>query len=364
MSVLITVSDMGVGGAERMVSQLARTLRERGRETVVAAGTGPLDRELEAAGVERELLPHGSRSPLRAAAVVGALARVTRRVKPQLVHAHNPRIAASSVLAARAARPFGRPPVLATFHGVLPAEYAAAARLLRLADHVVCVSGEIAETLERSGVPSERLSVIANAVEPVEPLTPERRAELDSELRLGDAPVFSVVARLVPQKAHERFLGAARIVADAHPETRFLVVGDGPLRAEMEALARELGLADRVLFTGARPDARDIIARSRALVFSSNWEGLSVAALEAMSAGVPVVSTEVEGMREMLGSGAGVMVGHDPGELAAAMARLVERPDESERMGGIGRELSRTVYSPPAMAAAYDELYDRLIAAR
>ncbi|HEX8856055.1 MAG TPA: glycosyltransferase [Thermoleophilaceae bacterium] len=364
MSVLMTVSDMSVGGAERMVAQLTVALHERGRETVVAAAPGPLDADLEAAGIERELLPRGSRSPLRAAAVVGALARVTARVSPELVHAHNPRIAASSAIAARVGRPLARPPVLATFHGVLPSEYGVAARLLRLADHVVCVSAEIAHTLERSGVRGERLSVIPNAVEAVEPLNPERRAALDSELGLGEAPVFSIVARLVPQKAHERFLEAARIVAESHPETRFLIVGDGPLRAQMEGLAGELNLGDQVLFTGVRADARDIIARSRALVFSSNWEGLSVAALEALSAGVPVVSTDVEGMREMLGSGAGVMVGRDPAELAAAITRLIERPDDAEQMGTIGRELARTVYSPPAMAAAYDNLYDGLIAAR
>jgi glycosyltransferase involved in cell wall biosynthesis len=357
----MTVSEMSVGGAERMVVQLARELRGRGRETIVAAAPGSLDPDLDAVGIERVALPLGSRSPRDVAAVLGSLARVVRRVKPQLVHAHNVRMAATSALAARAARPLRRPPVLATFHGVLPEEYRPSARLLRFADHVVCVSGEIGTALERAGLPGERVSVIPNAVDPVEPLSPARRAALDEELGLDGRPVFSIVARIVPQKAHERFLAAARIVADAHPDARFLVVGEGPLRARMEALSRELGLDDRVTFTGARPDARDIIARSLALVFSSNWEGLSVAALEAMSAGVPVVSTDVEGMREMLGSGAGVMVGRDPAALADAMSALLDEPAAAERMGATGRELTRTAYSPAAMTTAYDELYDELI---
>ena len=94
-------------------------------------------------------------------------------------------------------------------------------------------------------------------------------------------------------------------VAAQHPDARFRLVGDGPRRYELEALSHRLGLMNRVEFLGARPDARAIIAASDLLVFSSEWEGLSIAALEALAAGVPVVSTPVEGMRVIQDGGAG-----------------------------------------------------------
>ena len=149
--------------------------------------------------------------------------------------------------------------------------------------------------------------------------------------------MVSVVGRLVPQKAHDRFLRAAKIVRESVPEARFLIVGDGELRASTEALAAELGLADAVLFTGIRGDATTIIARSDLLVFSSTWEGLSIAALEALARGVPVVSTAVEGTRELLSEGAGVVVPHDDEALAAAIVECLGDPAKrngSARPGG------------------------------
>jgi glycosyltransferase involved in cell wall biosynthesis len=252
--------------------------------------------------------------------------------------------------------------VLATFHGVLPAEYRRAALLLRLADHVACVSSAVLERIVAAGLPCSQVSLVRNAIEIPPPPDAAQLTELDRELGLTGAQVVAIVGRLVTQKAHERFVAAARLVAAARPATRFLVVGDGPRRSAIERQVAYAGLSDRVLFTGRRSDAREIIARAQVLVFSSEWEGLSIAALEALAAGTPVVSTDVEGMRELLNGGAGAVVPLDDGAaLGERLLELLGNEPERQAMGRIGRELIARDFSLDEMIDAYVALYERLV---
>ena len=362
MRLLHVIAEMAVGGAERVVVQLAAAAVEQGDRVAVAGAPGPLDADLRRLGVERIDLPGGSRSLGGTALAVTRLVAPLRRFRPELIHSHNVRATLAASAAARLAGPLRRPPLLATFHGVVPSEYRVAARLLRGADRVVCVSRDTAEALIAAGFPAGRTQVIHNAVPIPAPLASEERERIDRELRLGEGSVVAAVGRLVPQKAHWRFLEAAALVARRIPETRFLVIGDGPLRAELELQAARLELGQSVTFTGVRSDARALIARSDLLVFSSDWEGLAMAALEALAAGVPLVSTDVEGMRELLDSGAGVVVDRDPESLAEAIVALLEDPSRRAALGSAGRALVEREFSPSTMVSAYQELYRGLIA--
>jgi glycosyltransferase involved in cell wall biosynthesis len=346
---------MQFGGAERLVVDLAAQLAEQHLAVAIAAPSGPLDAEL-APGVERLVLDETGRSPLGSARNAVRLARFARRFRADVLHGHNVK---ASTVAAAAARLTGRPrpAVAATFHGVAHAEYRAAARLLRGADRVACVSADLRDRLVAAGHPPERLAVIPNAVS-VAPPTSGDRAALEAELGLDDGPLVAIVGRLVPQKAHEHFLAAMAEVVRAVPEAQAIVVGDGPRRAELEALSATSGLAGRVTFTGVRRDARELIARADVLVFSSHWEGLSIAALEALAAGTPVVSTDVEGMRELLSGGAGRLVPPGaPDALAGAVVEVLRSPELRAAMGAAGRELVSRRYAPAAMRDAYLALY-------
>ncbi|MGC1851923.1 MAG: glycosyltransferase [Solirubrobacterales bacterium] len=357
------ISEMGVGGAERVVVELVRDAAARGDDLGLLANPGPLDRELADLAVER--------SPLPTQRTAGALARATtaswrfaRRFKPDIVHAHNVRVGGLSRVGSQLAHPLRRPPLVATYHGVPHEEVGGAARILRLADAVVCVSEGLREQLGAAGVPSRLLSVIPNGVPDAQPLDTTERERIDAELGLGDgAPVVSIVGRLVPQKEHERFLRAAKRLTEEGLKTHFLVVGDGALRSQLEQRADELGLDSQVRFTGVRDDARALISRSDLIVFSSAWEGLSIAALEALAAGVPVVSTDVAGMRELLSSGAGRVVPHDDEALATAIGELLRDPELRARTGAEGRRLHGERYSTARMTGAYREIYERLLAA-
>lgn len=358
MKVMLVSPSMGAGGAERMLALLASGLIERGHEVALVAPHGLHDADLAGVRHVRRSLPYRGRTPYGAALVAIQLARIVRSLRPDLVHAQNAKMTAIAGIAVRLARPLARPPLLATFHGVLPSEYARAVRLLRPADHVACVSSDLRDALVRAGLPAARTSIVHNAVRLPEPLGAERRAALDGELGLGGALVAAIVARIVPQKAHARFIRAAQVAVERVPQARFLVVGDGPLRSQAETLAREAGLSDKVVFAGERSDATELIARADVLVFSSDWEGLSIAALEAMAAGTPVLSTDVQGMRELLAGGAGEVVAVDDGEqLGQRLADLLLDAERRRRMGEVGERSIETQFSAAAMIDAYEQLY-------
>jgi glycosyltransferase involved in cell wall biosynthesis len=357
------VAEMAVGGAERMVIEMVRDACGRGDSTALLAAPGPFDDELSGLALDRVSLPRG-RHPgaLARAAVIST--RFTRRFGPDLIHAHNVRVTAVARCASQLSKRSGRPPLLTTFHGVPDAEVPAAARILCLADLVVCVSEDLRGRLRAEGLPDEKLSVIQNGVPDAEALSAERRTEIDAELGLGDdSAVVSIVGRLAPQKAHDRFLRAAAVVHRLRPEVRFLIVGDGELRPGLETLAANLGLGEQVTFAGLRSDATDLIARSDLLVFSSVWEGLSIAALEALARGVPVISTDVAGARELLATGSGMIVAQDDGALADAIVRALADPDLRQRMGREGRRLHADRFSVDRMIAAYRSAYETLRAA-
>jgi glycosyltransferase involved in cell wall biosynthesis len=359
MRVLLTAATMAMGGAERVVVELAKGLDAAGDQVAVAADHGPLDPALESAGVTRFGIPGYSRSPVNSARAALGLRRAIGSFRPDVIHSHNVKSTGTVALARGSTRL--RPPLVATFHGVRRGEYRTAALILRAARMVVCVSADTSGGLVDAGLRRDRVRVIPNAVAAPEPLTPGDRESLDQDLRLDGGPVVSLVGRLVPQKAPQRFLAAAALIAAEMPDCRFPIVGDGPLRSALEAEARRLGIEGAVRFTGIRTDASAIISRSDLVVFSSDWEGMSLVALEALSAGTPVVATDVEGMRELLGTGAGVLVERESGALAQAVIDLLGDPERLAETGRRGRELIAEEFSLERMVAAYRELYRELV---
>ena len=212
MRILLASPGLAMGGAEQVVVQLARGLTERGHEVTVSGAGGPLEDEVAALDVERVVLPERGRSPIGAAAAALRLAVALRRLSPDVVHGHNVKASVLAATGARIASPRRRPRLIATFHGVAPGEYRAAARLLRAVDTVACVSAELLDELRAHQFPESRLRLVHNAIGTPAPLSPARRAKLDAELGLGDEPVVVAVGRLAEQKNHARLLEAAALL--------------------------------------------------------------------------------------------------------------------------------------------------------
>lgn len=359
MRVLLASPGLAVGGAERVVLQLAGGLARRGHEVTVSGPTGPLEDELATLGTGRVELPERGRSPVGAAGGALRLARAVRRLRPDVVHGHNVKATVLAATAARLAMPRDRARLVATFHGVTPEEDRLAARLLRPVDAIACVSADLRRRLAAQGLTAAKLHLVHNAV--AAPPAPDAAglARLDAELGLGAGPVVLAVGRLVEQKRHDRLVEAARLLRDQGRPVTVLVAGEGPLRPELEARVRAAGLEGRFRLLGVRRDVGALLGRADVLAFSSDWEGLSIAALEGLAAGTPLVTTPVEGMRLLVGDGRAGRIAADmtPGALAAALGEVLGAPGLRAAMGAAAEELARSSFGLEPMLDAYEALY-------
>jgi glycosyltransferase involved in cell wall biosynthesis len=333
-----------------VVKALAHGAREGGHEVAVAAAAGPLEADLEA---EIFPLPHIGRRVVRIPRAVLALRAAVRRFEPHLVHAHNPGI---GLVASLATIRGGKPRALVSVHGVPDEDYPAAARTLRLANLPVVACGPgVAAALAEHGVPVRR--TIVNGIGPAP--APCDRGTLAAEWNRPNAERLVVaVGRLVEQKNHAL---AIRALADL-PGIALAIVGEGPLRAELERVADETGVGDRVVLAGARPDARGVIAAADAVVLPSRWEGLPLVALETLASGTPLVATAVRGTRELVRDGVnGVLVTPDePRALADGLRRVLSDAKLADRLACGGLQLAAT-HSRERMVERYLELYRELV---
>ena len=364
MKVMQTMLRLADGGAERVMVDIARGVIGRGHEAVIAAAPGPGLAMLRQASVPWRPLRPGEREGRRrlrplATASVG-LARAIGQEGADVVHAHDPKAVGVSLAARGLTLRQRHIPLLATFHSAEDSKYRASAMILKRATLVTCVSDGIAERLVGSGVPRERLRVVRNGISPAVALSPEERRLLDVRYRLDGEYVVSIVGRLAAQKGHRRFIEAASRVRRELPSVRFLIVGDGPLRDDIETQVQAAGLDSQTRMTGRVNDARPLIARSDLVVFSSHFEGSPLVALESLAAGVPVVATEGLGLAELLDSGAGIVVRPNADVLARAIAGALVSPEHRTAMGELGRRLVEREYSLDRMVSEYCQIYTEL----
>jgi glycosyltransferase involved in cell wall biosynthesis len=350
----MVVAEMRAGGAERLVATLARhVLAEQGDVTLASSG-GWLAEQLEDAGARVLDLPlrghrvdHLARSAL-------ALRRATGACPADVLHAHNVKAAA---VAAALAGPRRAPiPMLVTLHGVPNARYSAAARILsRCADELVAVSEPVLEQIVSAGFPSARARVIENAVAP-----PTAHPCREARQRLGladDVPVVLCLARFSPQKRQDLLVAAWD---DVDPRAVLLLAGDGETRPLIgQAIARS-DRADRIRLLGERRDADWLLAAADVCVLPTDWEGLPISVLEAMSAGVPVVASAVPGVTHF-GAAAVELVRPDSADALGAGLRHVLGSETRRRdMTRAAATLIATRFGIESMWSKYRDRYEAL----
>ena len=177
-------------------------------------------------------------------------------------------------------------------------------------------------------------------------------------------PTAVCIASLRPKKGHAHLLEAFRQVVARVPAARLLIVGEGPLRDELRRLAARLGLDGTAVFTGYRPDVADLLRAADLFVLASREEGMPNALLEAMSAGLPSVVTNVGGVPEVVEEGrTGYLVPPaDPAAMAQRLATLLEDPQLRSRMGVEARLRFEASFTLQRMVAAYESLYGQVLA--
>ncbi|MGE0711608.1 MAG: glycosyltransferase family 4 protein [Planctomycetota bacterium] len=313
---------------------------------------------------------------LRFSAQLAALL-VRRRRDYDVVHIHGASL--PFLLALPVARALGKRVVgkVAALHqgveaGDLAGHYGPLGRVLAWwaaqSDAFVATTEEIREALAREGVPSERIVRLPNFVDVsrFSPAEPAERTALRAALGWEGRTVALCAGRLSERKNVDLLLRAyaRRLPELAAARPLLAIAGDGPERARLEALARELGLGDAARFLGFEREVERLYRAADLLVIASRVEGLPNALLEAMACGLPVVATDLGGARDVLREGeTGLLVPPDAeAPLGEALARALGDPALRERMGAAATARIRERYTLEAIAPRYLELYARLLA--
>ncbi len=362
-TVLHVIETGGPGGAERMMVNLAAGLGPGYRSEAALIRDSWLGTALRQRGIPVTMLryrPKDSFTTLR------DLVGLIRKKPVAILHTHeffmNTIGLAASWLTGI--------PLVATVHGKNYYSERFRRRLAyrlvgKFADQMVAVSDDLRVFIaERVGVPPHRIRVVPNGVPVDGEPSHERLVALRESLGLEQhTRVVGTVGSLYPIKGHNYLIEAAVHVVRRCPDVNFMFVGRGRLREELEAQARSLSVSPNVRFLGHRDDVRDLLALCDAFVLPSVSEGMPLALLEAMAAGLPTVATGVGGVTEVINDGAtGLLVPpRDSHALAKAIATLLEDQRLSKKLGESARELVASRYSLDVMVQAYQGIYSALL---
>jgi glycosyltransferase involved in cell wall biosynthesis len=370
IGIALCITDLDIGGAERCLTEIAvRMDRSRFAPVVYCLGPRPAREEascmssLTAAGVEVHCLDGQS---------IWQFPVVTHRLK-RLLAAQRPRVIQTFLFHANLLGRWSahRAGTKAIVSGIRVAERAARwhLRLDRLThrwvDRYVCVSQAVADfSSNEGGLPRDKLVVIPNGID-VDKFPARQPAELRAFGIATGRRAATFIGRLEPQKGVDWLISAAPQWLAKVPDCDLLLVGDGPLRPALQSAAEAVGIADRVHFAGWRADVPEILAASSLLVLPSLWEGMPNVVLEAMASGLPVVASDVEGVRELLGPNAArqtIAHGNTP-MLVEAIARFILDSALAKATGTENRLRAERNFGIAGMVRAYEALWESLAAA-
>lgn len=347
-------------GGQNQVLVTVLGLRSLGHRTaLVAHPDGILKRRAEEG---LELIPLAPRMEMDLTAA-WRLARVLRRLRPDIVHAHDPHGVAMAALARSMMTQDVKPALVAARRVDFRLARNAFSRWkYRQVDIFVCASDAIRQILLRDGIPRHKAVTVHEGID-LEHIAAAPRANLHAELWLPhDAPVVGNVAALVPHKGQRHLIDSIPEVLRQVPDARFVIAGEGELRKPLEHQIRQLHLEKHVTLTGFRPDALSLHKAFDVFVMSSVTEGLGTSLLDAMACGKPVVATAVGGIPEVVVDGqTGLLVPpRDHRATAAAIVRLLSDRALRERMGAAGLARVREKFSVERMVDDTLRIYQRV----
>ncbi|MDX1980349.1 MAG: glycosyltransferase family 4 protein [Bryobacteraceae bacterium] len=358
MKILYAITRAELGGAQVHLLDLLKGFRGRYETHVATGDEGYLTEAARAIGVRCHILPElvHAANPVKDAQATNRFTSLIRELQPDLVHAHTTK---AGLVARAAAWRCGAPAVF-TAHswafsdGVslawklmgVPSEWAAS----RVSARIINVSEANRRLAIRHGLPASRQVTIHNGISDT-----QHRARPDRAF----TPEIIMVARFAPQKHHQLLLEA---FAGVDTPATLTLVGSGPTMAWMRGLSFKLGIAGRVKFLGDRADVPELLARASVFALASRWEGFPLSILEAMRAGLPVVSSDVGGAHEAISNGEnGYLVARgDTGGFRNALWALCRDPELRARMGSAARLRYEGQFSLRQMLMKTGLLYEQV----
>ena len=291
------------------------------------------------------------------------LARLIKQLRPDVIHAHDPHGVAMAALALSMSTQLAKPPLVASRRVDFHMKGNALSRWkYRQVDCFVCASDAIRNMLVADGVPPAYAVTVHEGID-LARVAAAPPADLHADLWLPHhAPIVGNVAALVPHKGQRHLVEAAALVVKQVPDARFVIAGEGELRAALERQIRERHLEKHVFLAGFRPDILSVHRAFDIFVMSSITEGLGTSLLDAMACGKPVVATTAGGIPEVVADGeTGLLVApRDDAALAAAIVRLLRDGPLRASMGQAGERRVRERFSSERMVQDTLEVYRRV----
>lgn len=356
MRILFVITRSELGGAQAVVLTYLRSLAGQADLALATGEEGFLAEEARALGIDVYVVPElvVPIAPRLDWQAVLALRRIICCFRPDLVHAHS----SKAGLIGRIAASLAGVPSVFTAHGFAFTENAGLVRRMmaipsewiatRLGRAVIAVSDYDGDLAVRCRVlPRDQVNVIHNGLPDV---------SFRACPAAGSPVNIVMVARFAPPKAHDSVLQALRGVKG---DFRLWLIGEGPNQAQVRTNATKLGLADHVVFMGARSNVPELLAKAHIFVLASNYEGLPISILEAMRAGLPVVASDVGGVRECVRENeTGFLIRRaDVESMRSCLCSLIASPSLRDRMGKSGRKLFEDKFTETVMIEKTMEVY-------
>ena len=356
LKIAYLITDSGTGGAQRHLADLYAALAGRVDATVLAGGEGAMLREMEASGARAIPVPllDNSLSPLRGMRLLGQIMTTLRRIRPDLIHAHSAKAGAI----ARLAGALLRIPVVYTVHGFAfkpeaPALQRLVAQLTEsllapFTTRMICVSSAEQAMARRLPLRTARIATIPNGI-------PDTMHRADPTARVER---IVMAARFAPPKRPDLLIDAGRRLQPSQP-VEIIIAGDGPQLDIMRAYASHTPPLVQITLPGEVEDMPELLASAQIFVLLSDHEGFPLSVLEAMRAGLPIVASDLPGIREQLDNGnCGVLVPpRNPGAVAAALQALAADPARRAELGNAARRRYASHYRIGPMAELTWQVY-------
>lgn len=354
LKILYVISGLGIGGAESLVVNLADKMVSRGHQVMIVSLTGPtlfrpVDTGIRVAELEM------AKSPVGFVCGYLALRQFIRELRPDVIHSH---MIHANLLARLVRLSINVPRLVCTAHST---NEGGRLRMMAyrltdfLADVSTNVSREAVEAFEAKGaVPRGQMLAVLNGID-CDVFSPDVQPRLEIREVLSvdrDPMVFIAVGRLFEAKDYPNLLTAFAEVSASLPNSFLWIVGDGPLRVELENMSGDLGLAERVRFLGVRYDIPALLRAADVFVLSSSWEGFGLVVAEAMATGTRVVATDCGGVREVVGDCGYLVPPCDSKALGNAM--LVAANLSAEQVETLGRTARQRIVELFSLDRAVD----------